>query len=101
MLSEVSCESIDRNNLDANNVYCWPRQANMHIIEAVGARMGVPEDRILINIEERANTSSATIPILMWDNRDLFVKGDNLILASFGAGFAWGAIWLKWAIKHK
>ena len=99
-MSEVSCEIIERNHLDPNNVYFLPHQANMRIIEAVGARMGVPEDRILINIEERANTSSATIPILMWDNRDLFVKGDNLILASFGAGFAWGAIWLKWAIKH-
>ena len=100
-MSEVSCEIIERNHLDPNNVYFLPHQANMRIIEAVGARMGVPNDRILINIQERANTSSATIPILMWDNRDLFLKGDNLILASFGAGFAWGAIWLKWAIPHK
>ncbi len=100
-MSEVSCEIIERNHLDPNNVYFLPHQANMRIIEAVGARMGVPNERILINIEERANTSSATIPILMWDNRDLFIKGDNLILASFGAGFAWGAIWLKWDIAHK
>ena len=100
-MAEVSCEIIERNHLDPNKVYFLPHQANMRIIEAVGSRMGVPNDRILVNIEERANTSSATIPILMWDNRDLFIKGDNLILSSFGAGFAWGSLWVKWAIPHK
>ena len=62
--------------------------------------MGIKEDRVLVNIQTRANTSSATIPILLWDNKHMFLKGDILILSSFGAGFAWGSLWIKWAVDN-
>ena len=58
----------------------------------------MPEDKVLVNIEKYGNTTSATIPLLMWENQHKFKKGDNLILTSFGAGFSWGAIYVKWAI---
>ena len=78
--------------------YLLPHQANLRIITATGDRLGLDPNKVLINIEKYGNTTSATIPLLMWENQDKFKKGDNLILTAFGAGFTWGAIWLKWAI---
>ena len=99
-MADVSCEIMERNGLKPEDVaYLLPHQANMRIIDAVANRMGInKEDKVLVNIENFGNTSSATIPILMWDKKDMFKKGDNLILSSFGAGFAWGSLWIKWAI---
>ena len=98
--SDVSAEIMERNNLLPEDVsYLLPHQANLRIIDAVANRMGIDkESKVLINIDMYGNTSSATIPILMWDNQQKFKKGDNLILVSFGAGFAWGSVWLKWSI---
>ena len=99
-MADVSAEIMERNNLQPEDVaYLLPHQANLRIIDAVANRMGIDKDtKVLINIDIYGNTSSATIPILMWDNQAKFKKGDNLILSSFGAGFAWGSVWLKWSI---
>ena len=99
-MSEVSAEIMERNGLKPEDIaYLLPHQANMRIIDAVANRMGInKEDKVLVNIERFGNTSSATIPILMWDKQKLLKKGDNLILSSFGAGFAWGSLWIKWSI---
>lgn len=99
-MSDVSAEIMERNGLKPEDVaYLLPHQANMRIIDAVANRMGInKEDKVLVNIERFGNTSSATIPILMWDKQKLLKKGDNLILSSFGAGFAWGSLWIKWSI---
>ena len=99
-MSEVSAEIMERNGLKPQDIaYLLPHQANMRIIDAVANRMGInKEDKVLVNIERFGNTSSATIPILMWDKQKLLKKGDNLILSSFGAGFAWGSLWVKWSI---
>lgn len=99
-MSDVSAEIMERNGLTPDDIaYLLPHQANMRIIDAVANRMGISkEDKVLVNIEHFGNTSSATIPILMWNKQELFKKGDNLILSSFGAGFAWGSLWIKWSI---
>ena len=99
-MSDVSAEIMERNGLKPEDIaYLLPHQANMRIIDAVANRMGInKEDKVLVNIERFGNTSSATIPILMWDKQKLLKKGDNLILSSFGAGFAWGSLWMKWSI---
>ncbi len=99
-MSDVSAEIMERNGLKPEDIaYLLPHQANMRIIDAVANRMGInKEDKVLVNIERFGNTSSATIPILMWDKQKLLKKGDNLILSSFGAGFAWGSLWVKWSI---
>lgn len=99
-MSDVSAEIMERNGLTPDDIaYLLPHQANMRIIDAVANRMGISkEDKVLVNIEHFGNTSSATIPILMWNKQDLFKKGDNLILSSFGAGFAWGSLWIKWSL---
>ena len=99
-MSDVSAEIMERNGLTPDDIaYLLPHQANMRIIDAVANRMGISkEDKVLVNIEHFGNTSSATIPILMWNKQELFKKGDNLILSSFGAGFAWGSLWIQWSL---
>ena len=98
-MADVSVEIMERNNLTADTIsYLLPHQANIRIINAVGHRMELPEEKVLVNIEKYGNTTSATIPLLMWENKHKLKKGDNLILTSFGAGFSWGAIYVKWAI---
>ncbi|MDR1006855.1 MAG: ketoacyl-ACP synthase III [Bacteroidales bacterium] len=98
-MAEASEQIMQRNNLTIDDIsYLLPHQANLRIIDATGKRLGLPNEKILINIDRYGNTTSATIPLLMWENMHKFKKGDNLILTAFGAGFTWGAIWLKWAI---
>ncbi|MFA6806763.1 MAG: 3-oxoacyl-[acyl-carrier-protein] synthase III C-terminal domain-containing protein, partial [Bacteroidales bacterium] len=98
-MAEATEALMKRNNLISDNIsYLLPHQANLRIITATGERLGLDPKKVLINIEKYGNTTSATIPLLMWENQDKFKKGDNLILTAFGAGFTWGAIWIKWAI---
>ncbi|MCK9162926.1 MAG: ketoacyl-ACP synthase III [Bacteroidales bacterium] len=98
-MAEATEELMKKNNLISDNIsYLLPHQANLRIITATGDRLGLDPKKVLINIEKYGNTTSATIPLLMWENQDKFKKGDNLILTAFGAGFTWGAIWIKWAI---
>ena len=91
-----------KNNLVAEDV-AWlvPHQANRRIIDATAKRMGVGDDKVMMNIGRYGNTTSGTIPLLLWDYEDQLHKGDNLILAAFGGGFTWGAIYLKWAYDPK
>lgn len=98
-MADVSAEIMERNNLKAEEIaYLLPHQANLRIIDAIAQRMGISKEKVLINIDHFGNTSSATIPLLMWEKQHLLKKGDNLILSSFGAGFTWGSLFLKWAI---
>ena len=98
-----SCRDImQRNGLSYEDV-AWvvPHQANLRIIDAVAREMKVPMERVMVNIEYRGNTSSATIPLCLWEFEKKLHKGDNLILTSFGAGFTWGAVYVKWAYEPK
>ena len=98
-----SCRDImKRNGLSYEDV-AWvvPHQANLRIIDAVAREMKVPMERVMVNIEYRGNTSSATIPLCLWEFEKKLHKGDNLILTSFGAGFTWGAVYVKWAYEPK
>ena len=97
-MSDDVCEIMKRNNL-ANDDVDWivPHEANKRIIEAVAKRAEVSLDKVLINIEHYGNTSSATIPLALWDNEQRFKKGDNVIFTAFGAGFVHGASFYKWA----
>jgi 3-oxoacyl-[acyl-carrier-protein] synthase-3 len=101
-MAEISVEIMKRNNITPNNLSWFvPHQANMRIIEAVADRMGIGKENVLINIERYGNTTSATIPLCFWDFEKLLKKGDNIILTSFGAGFTWGSIYLKWGYNSK
>lgn len=97
-MADVSSEIMERNGLSGKDVaYLVPHQANVRIIEAVGRRMGVSEDQVMINIQKYGNTSAGTIPVCLSEWESKLKKGDNLILTAFGAGFTWGAVYLKWA----
>jgi len=97
-MAGVSGDIMDRNDLKAEDIsWLIPHQANLRIIDAVVNRTGVDYSKVIINIEKYGNTSAATIPICIWERQNDFKKGDNIILTAFGAGFTWGAVWLKWA----
>jgi 3-oxoacyl-[acyl-carrier-protein] synthase-3 len=96
-MADVAEEIIKRNGLDPKNVWLLPHQANLRIIDAVENRISFNKEKVLVNIEKYGNTSAATIPLVISDFENKFKKGDDLVLCSFGTGFSWGAIWLKWA----
>ncbi|EIY52002.1 beta-ketoacyl-ACP synthase III [Bacteroides nordii] len=93
-----ACEAIiTRNNLNKDDIdWVIPHQANQRIISAVTQRLDVPEEKVMVNIERYGNTSAGTLPLCIWDYENKLKKGDNLIFTAFGAGFAWGAIYVKW-----
>ena len=97
-MADVSVELMEKNHLRSEDV-AWlvPHQANLRIIDATGRRMGLPNEKVMINIEKYGNTTSGTIPICLWDYEKQLKKGDNLILSAFGGGFTWGAIYVKWS----
>ena len=101
--SADACESIiARNHLSKDNIdWVIPHQANQRIITAVTQRLEVPAEKVMVNIERYGNTSAGTLPLCLWDFEDKLKKGDNLILTAFGAGFAWGAIYIKWGYDGK
>lgn len=97
-MADVAAEIMAKNNLKSEDVaYLVPHQANLRIIDATARRMGVGTEKVMINIERYGNTTGGTIPLCLWEWENKLKKGDNIILASFGGGFTWGSIWLKWA----
>ena len=97
-MADVSYEILERNNLKSEDI-AWlvPHQANLRIIDATRERMGLPEEKVMVNIQRYGNTTAGTLPLCLYDYESQLKKGDNIILASFGGGYTWGSIWLKWA----
>lgn len=97
-MADISAEILERNNLTGDDVqWLAAHQANKRIIDATADRMGLPAEKVMMNIQRFGNTTNGTIPLLLWEYEDQLKKGDNLILAAFGGGFTWGAVYLKWA----
>lgn len=101
-MADVTVETMERNGLKAEDV-AWlvPHQANLRIIAATAERMGVDPSKVMINIEKYGNTTSATIPLCLYEWEKQLKKGDNLLLSAFGAGFTWGSIYVKWGYNAK
>jgi len=97
-MADVSVEMMKKHNLTSDDI-AWlvPHQANMRIISATAKRMELSPEKVMINIQKYGNTTDGTLPLLLWEWEDKLKKGDKLILSTFGAGFTWGAIYLKWA----
>jgi 3-oxoacyl-[acyl-carrier-protein] synthase III len=101
-MADVAAEIMERNNLKPEDIsWLVPHQANLRIIDATGRRMGLPPEKVMINIQKYGNTTAATIPLCIWEYENQLKKGDVLILAAFGGGFTWGSIYLKWAYDPK
>lgn len=101
-MADVSAEIMERNNLVGDDI-AWlvPHQANKRIIDATARRMNISDEKVMLNIQNYGNTTAGTIPLCLFDYEKQLKKGDNLILASFGGGFTWGSIYLKWAYDPK
>ncbi|MDP5061139.1 MAG: ketoacyl-ACP synthase III [Maribacter sp.] len=97
-MADVAAKIMTRNGLTEEDVdWLVPHQANKRIIDATAKRMGVDESKVLMNIQRYGNTTSATLPLLLFDYEKQLKKGDNLVFAAFGGGFTGGSIYLKWA----
>jgi 3-oxoacyl-[acyl-carrier-protein] synthase-3 len=97
-MAEAAAKIAERNNLTPENItWLAPHQANKRIIDATAQRIGITDEKIMMNIERYGNTTAGTIPLLLWDYEKQLRKGDNIIMAAFGGGFTWGAVYLKWA----
>lgn len=101
-MADVSLELMIKNGITHNDI-AWlvPHQANMRIIEAVARRMKLDKSKVMINIQRYGNTTAATLPLCIWEWEEKLKKGDNIILVTFGAGFTWGAMYLKWGYNGK
>ena len=98
-MSKVCSEIIEKNKLTIENIqWLIPHQANLRIIDALAKELHFPLEKVKINIERYGNTTAGTIPLCLWDFKDDFKFGDNLLLTTFGAGFTWGSLYLKWGI---
>ena len=97
-MAGVAAEIMKKNNLTGDDIaYLVPHQANKRIIDATANRMGIGQEKVMLNIQKYGNTTAATIPLCLRDYEDKLKKGDNLVLAAFGGGFTWGSMYLKWA----
>lgn len=101
-MADVSAELLERNNLTGDDI-AWlvPHQANKRIIDATANRMGLSQDKVMLNIERYGNTTAATIPLCLWEWESKLNKGDKIVLAAFGGGFTWGATLITWAYDSK
>lgn len=97
-MADVATKMLTRNNLTEKDIqWLVVHQANKRIIEATAKRVGVSSEKVMMNIQNYGNTTSATLPLLLADYESQLKKGDNLIFAAFGGGFTWGAAYIKWA----
>lgn len=97
-MADVSEKIIKRNNLINDDInWLAAHQANKRIIVATAKRINLEEDKVMMNIEKYGNTTSATLPLLLFDYESQLKKGDKIIFAAFGGGFTWGSIYFKWA----
>lgn len=96
-MSAVTLAIAEKNGLNKDNIdWVIPHQANLRIIDAVASRLEVPQDKVMINIQRYGNTSAGTLPLCLWDYEERLKRGDNLIFTAFGAGFTYGAVYVKW-----
>ena len=101
-MADVSEQIMQRNNLTGDDVsWLVPHQANKRIIDATSRRMNLPQDKVMLNIHRYGNTTSATLPLCLFDYENQLKKGDNIVFAAFGGGFTWGSMYVKWAYDPK
>ena len=101
-MADVSEKIMQRNNLTGDDVsWLVPHQANKRIIDATSRRINLPQDKVMLNIHRYGNTTSATLPLCLFDYENQLKKGDNIVFAAFGGGFTWGSIYVKWAYDPK
>jgi len=97
-MADITADMMEKHQLTSEDIaYLVPHQANRRIIDATANRAGLPEEKVMVNIDRYGNTTCGTIPLCLWEWEHKLTKGDNLLLAAFGGGFTWGTIFVKWA----
>lgn len=101
-MADVSAQIMERNKLKSDDI-AWlvPHQANLRIISATADRMGLSMEKVMVNIQKFGNTTGGTLPLCLWDYEKKLKKGDNIVISTFGAGFTWGSVYVKWAYDTK
>lgn len=97
-------DAADRAHLSLDEVdYFIPHQANVRIIDAAAERLGQPREKFFLNVERYGNTSSASVPVALYEAAagGRIAPGDLLILVAFGGGLTWGAAALRWTRPHR
>lgn len=98
-MADVAEEIMERNGLTSETIdWLVPHQANQRIMHATAERMGLPEEKVMMNVQNYGNTTAGTIPICLaeLDEQKKIQTGSNLVLVSFGAGYTWGGIYVRW-----
>jgi 3-oxoacyl-[acyl-carrier-protein] synthase-3 len=97
-MADITAQLMKKNNLQASDIdWLVPHQANKRIIDATRERLGIPPEKVMVNIHKYGNTTGATLPLCLWDWEEKLKKGDKMILTAVGGGFTWGALYLTWA----
>jgi 3-oxoacyl-[acyl-carrier-protein] synthase-3 len=102
-MADVSVEIMERNQLHSNDIdWLVPHQANLRIIDATAERMGLDRSKVMINIDRYGNTTAATIPLCLseWWKSGKLQKGQMIVMTSFGAGYTWGAMLMRWTAEY-
>ena len=96
-MADTAYELLERNQLTGDDI-AWlvPHQANKRIIDATANRIGLSQEKVMLNIQKYGNTTAGTIPLCLWDWENQLKKGDKIVLAAFGGGFTWGATLITW-----
>ena len=101
-MSDACRQVMKHNGLTPDNIdWVIPHQANIRIIDAVTRQLNISPEKVLVNIERYGNTTAGTLPLCVWNFEDRLKKGDNLLFTAFGAGFSWGAVYVKWGYDTK
>lgn len=99
IMEEATLEAIKRSGVSVDEVKCFiPHQANIRIIEAAAKRLGIPMDKVFVNVSNYGNTSNGSIPIALFEAQDQgrIKKGDIVVIVAFGAGLTWASSVIKW-----
>ncbi len=101
-MADVAVEILQRNNLTGKDVdWLAPHQANLRIIDATAERMGLDKSKVMVNIDRYGNTTAATVPLCLseWWQTGRLKSGHTVVIATFGAGYTWGAALVKWSAQ--
>ena len=99
-MAEASVAAVEKSGLTNEDIDLFiPHQANIRIIDAAQARLGLPDNKVIKNISKYGNTTAATIPLGIYTalEEKRLKKGDNLLMTSVGAGFTVGSAVLRWS----
>ncbi len=99
MMEKICLDLLEKNNFSPEDIKLLvPHQANLRIIEYLREKLGLPKEKVMVNINKYGNTSAASIPLALYEaeKEGKLKKGDLVLLVAFGGGFTYGGALLRW-----